>query len=539
MSKEVSSDITIRLRELRKRYKMLEMDRKSYVDKVAADLRNQKVIIERLKREKANLEDSLAAEEPEEQISGRTSRTSKFNSLQDRLQVILNSQESLSKKKVNIDKKIVEYKGFIKTLDFQLKDERTKLGQLIANKKDDDAILRQIEILESRLNKATIKFNSALTQNRTMREDIDSLRRERVVYDDVYSNLERKLQSIESVMADIIQDSNESYDLRAQYQQQLQELKTDTEKETQQFDTEWKELNRLIEQDRRLREVLQMKVDSDSEDEGDGSVEKKRAVNKHRPKGSPHLGQQFAEERITNYEQAFERIKEATGVRDVEDLVIKFIQSEDKNFSLFNHLNDINSQIEGLQNRIGEKKDEIEELLSKQNEKESESSNAIQKLTTEINEKDRRVVDYQRDISRARKELDYVINDLKIYLEKVCDYKCQQNANPAFRQQIRVSYHLDENITTDSVLKIFGVLEHDLNDLLLRVSTNGLSEGNVHHPSHVRERDRDSRSGFRTTSSTPYHQMHPTSANLDDDKTVDDRPLTRVELRERAMRNRH
>lgn len=45
-----------------------------------------------------------------------------------------------------------------------------------------------------RLDKALIRFNEAVSSNKQLRQEIDDLRRERVVFESVYKRLERELQ---------------------------------------------------------------------------------------------------------------------------------------------------------------------------------------------------------------------------------------------------------------------------------------------------------------------------------------------------------
>jgi len=45
---------------------------------------------------------------------------------------------------------------------------------------------------------------------------------------------------------------------------------------------------------------------------------------------------------------------------DIHDIISKFLEAEDKNFSLFNYVNDLNSEIERLESIIGETKNKIE-----------------------------------------------------------------------------------------------------------------------------------------------------------------------------------
>ena len=52
---------------------------------------------------------------------------------------------------------------------------------------------KQAKIIENRLDKANKRYNDAMTQNKVIREKIDEMRRERVVFEQVYLKLEKEL----------------------------------------------------------------------------------------------------------------------------------------------------------------------------------------------------------------------------------------------------------------------------------------------------------------------------------------------------------
>lgn len=60
------------------------------------------------------------------------------------------------------------------------------------------------------------------------------------------------------------------------------------------------------------------------------------------------------EDSVETYEAAFERIKELTDEEDLDLLVHRFIEVEDKNFALFNYVNEQNNEIEMLSDQIQE-----------------------------------------------------------------------------------------------------------------------------------------------------------------------------------------
>ena len=67
-------------------------------------------------------------------------------------------------------------------------------------------------------------------------------------------------------------------------------------------------------------------------------------------------------EKVQSYEEAFQQIQKATGIADIDELVTKFVEAEDKNFSLFNFVNELNSEIERLEMMISDTKAEIEKF---------------------------------------------------------------------------------------------------------------------------------------------------------------------------------
>lgn len=58
-----------------------------------------------------------------------------------------------------------------------------------ASKETSTQIMKQAKILENRLEKGIIRFNEAVGQNKYLREEIDNLRRERVVFDSARSRM--------------------------------------------------------------------------------------------------------------------------------------------------------------------------------------------------------------------------------------------------------------------------------------------------------------------------------------------------------------
>ena len=61
-------------------------------------------------------------------------------------------------------------------------------GSKPENRKSED-IKRKIKSQEYRLDKLKQKYNQTIAQNKQLKDQIDALRRERVIFDKIYKNL--------------------------------------------------------------------------------------------------------------------------------------------------------------------------------------------------------------------------------------------------------------------------------------------------------------------------------------------------------------
>ena len=87
---------------------------------------------------------------------------------------------------------ITELNKEISDLENQILDQRSEMGGVNANRESGRTTQKMIRMLENRLDKANVKFNEALGHNKKLRETIDNLRRDRAVFDGIYSKLQSK-----------------------------------------------------------------------------------------------------------------------------------------------------------------------------------------------------------------------------------------------------------------------------------------------------------------------------------------------------------
>merc|ERR1719411_544749 len=105
-----------------------------------------------------------------------------------------------------------------------------------ANRETQRTIQKNIRMLENRLDKALVKFNEALGHNKKLRETIDNLRRERVVFDGIYKKLESDLEKKKNEMSQTIELANRAYEERDESQRTMLQTKEQAEAEQRTFE---------------------------------------------------------------------------------------------------------------------------------------------------------------------------------------------------------------------------------------------------------------------------------------------------------------
>ncbi|OAJ43330.1 hypothetical protein BDEG_26697 [Batrachochytrium dendrobatidis JEL423] len=274
---------------------------------------------------------SKKAESMAEQAGKMNTDTKYLDLLQRKIKFILSQITELDQETTKINSEI----------DVQ----RSKLGGVNAASQNNDAVGKQVRVLENRLDKALVKFNKSLAVNKRLRAIIDNLRRERLVFDNIYHKFERELIEQKRQMADIIETSNAAYEARDEAQTKIIALREKAEKEHQSYIQEIKELDRSLEQDRKLKEFMAAKG-SDRSERADGNREGGKKGEKEKLSGAKFPSQENLTVPLDTYKSAFSEIRKVTGISDTGELVQRFKGIEDQNFSLFNYVNEVNNEIE-------------------------------------------------------------------------------------------------------------------------------------------------------------------------------------------------
>lgn len=169
---------------LQREYRHMELNRKSYADESYQVLRKQQATIQKLRRDNETLKSELGMETRHSTLKlSEMAESGRMNEELDKFQ-----------RQVSDEARNVQYLDEqIATAKSKAVVQRKQMGGVNAARENQAMVHKQIKILENRLDQALVKFNQALAKNKALREAIDDLRRERVVFDNIYRKLEQTI----------------------------------------------------------------------------------------------------------------------------------------------------------------------------------------------------------------------------------------------------------------------------------------------------------------------------------------------------------
>ncbi|XP_072282742.1 outer dynein arm-docking complex subunit 1 [Pyxicephalus adspersus] len=506
------------LAKLQRIFRLKEGQRQATTIGKKEQIRRQQAEINALKKEQEELLKDLKISE---------SRSNQYRDLdsQEKLHTLLEQKEELDEQIATEKQIISELEQEIKSWERKLSDQRKQVRGSSGSANQNAQTQKNVKVMENRLDRALTKFNLQLAKNAKMREEIDILRIERSRFDQLYRKLEKELLQTRKEIATVIDESSAAYDARDEAQTKMQQMKEKAEKDLNQHTAEIKELQRVIDHDRRLKEFMGTKTQERSISEEVLDARRRREKEAiERKKRDP------TEETVETYENAFEQIRSITGEENLDILVNRFIEVEDRNFALFNYVNEQNNEIERLMEQITEIKKEIEEFKAQGVRLEQEHRSILKNIEGKEDEAVKQADGYQHQLKAVMKILDQLKAGIDSLFRKInCD-----------RSVLDEMLGSSSSIRESNIMQYLGLIEQKTNELLAVQSF--LDSKNYDKPYDPQETARVLL-GQLIDMHPPVFEIQPpaTGDEYDSDSespTADEeeRPLTQAELRERIMR---
>ena len=484
----------------------------------------QREMVEHMRHENEVLRLDLTREARDARRSNSTGAAADIQRLQDEAARYVKRIESERRKIEELDLAIAKYQD-------RILDQKSRVGGVNAAQENNKLIQQQIRVLENRLNKNLTRFNETLAQNKALRTRIDEYRRERVVFDGIYKKLERELHEKKQEMAAIIEDSKNAYQARDKSQSELIALQQNADKEREAFEREFKDMGEMIKSQQAALEALRLKQferTNSSNNNTSDETKKLMASSDGGPgawsnaKGANN-GMPLSQEIIHSYEDAIKRIQESTGIYDINEIVTRFLEAEEQNFSLFNYVNDINTEIERLEHTISEMRNQIEKYRGQ-----GMSSDTQRKKT---------VRDLEEKLIKTEKKTEESVVRYEASVRTMTQLK--NGIHSIFQRIGASSTSVDEmlgnqGVTESNMLQYLGIIEQRTSEILQQFAASqaGVTNdyGTLQLPSVVAAE----KTAQLSVQPPSYEEI---GSDDDEEGAADERPLTRQEILKRTSRD--
>lgn len=445
------------LTQLQREYRNMELNRKVYADESHQVMRRQQAVIDKLKKDNDDMKNELS-------LATRHFTESSATQQQEQLAKLHDQIDSYNRKNAAEAKKLETLVQQIQVMKHKVLHQKKHMGGVNAAKENQQMVSKQIRILENRLDKSLIKFNEALAQNKVLREEIDNLRRERVVFDTIYRKLEKEHNDKKKQMATTIELSNLAYEQRDAAQLELRSLQEANRIEIDEHRRAIGELMDKLEESRRQGDEYLKRSGGGGGHHGsrvgDMSMDEELEMKKRLQKGTWGVAKekvhvQVSIERVQNFEEAFLKIKAATGIDDLEQLVSSFIKKEDQNFSLFNYVNEQSNEIERLEEWLTELRDEEKKYGDDSGDDVSQHKQLLKDLESKLVATEQAADKCELKCQDAQK----IVNAVKIGIQSLF-------TKTGCNSQAMVEMLGDSVVTEANMMQYLGVIEQKTNDIL-------------------------------------------------------------------------
>ncbi|KAL7986635.1 hypothetical protein Chor_012918 [Crotalus horridus] len=428
------------LRKLQQQFRIMVESRKSLGFKTQQQLFHQERHIQALKQEydEINLLLTLTKSPRNLYIDDRNFMELRFLlQTRDEYDALIRATKNLI---AELDDKVEEVEKKIKTQ----KNLMVKLRQ----EYDGKWLQKQIHKLDNQLNHATVHFDTILTRNAMLREEIETLQCQKTIFEGIYSRLHKKLEQQKKTMNTSIEQSTQAYEQRVEALARISAMNERRSKDIAQFNIEFRELERIYNHETKLKAFMLIKLVDRSEIEEQAKKEEAlKARKRAKSKG----------ESFESYEVAYMRLLKLTENGNIGQLVEDFLEKEEKNFAYFSYVTELNNDMERLQKRIEVIQNEISQLKSQQKAAEVAVHGSLKSMEEKLQKTTENANLYAYNLKESSKILDQLKSAVDFLFKKIgCD-------------ATKITQHLGETgeITDQNLMQYFSIVEKKSNDLLL------------------------------------------------------------------------
>ncbi|XP_066922490.1 coiled-coil domain-containing protein 63-like [Clytia hemisphaerica] len=448
---ETQEELQAELIRLQRQYRLLEEDRRTYREETEYVLKKQRDSFTSLNNEHDDLKTDYKLASSRKNKSFDKENIEQLRKLLDDeedVKVAMEAQMSFEKE---INRKIKKTK---QKMDAFRKD----MGGCQATAIRCKTIIKQNRVMENRLNEANVKFNTALAKNKELREEINHINVQRARFTELQQKLHKHLVKGKGEKNHLIEQSTLLFNSRDEAEHRMHSLRERSERDMNTFNSELKDLLRIIDHDKKLREFMQTKMEERTEIY-------ETAVKDRREKKLLNYVKGLQVE-LEHYENIFNELQKVSGTSDIDNMVEKFIRIEDQNFALFNFVKEQAQEVQAMDNNINSIREQIDSMRKEDvhlENKHKAIKKSLQDKEIRINEVRFKVNDQlkldQKTLNGINTKIDCMLNSVR----------CDRSAMTELLAGSRITY---ENLAS-----YLGLIEQKASELLQARALLGLRKG--------------------------------------------------------------
>eukprot|EP00656_Telonema_subtile_P022527 TRINITY_DN236_c0_g1_i1.p1 TRINITY_DN236_c0_g1~~TRINITY_DN236_c0_g1_i1.p1 ORF type:complete len:489 (-),score=186.09 TRINITY_DN236_c0_g1_i1:279-1745(-) len=273
-------------------------------------------------------------------------------------------RKEFNNKKAEFDAKQRELRSLEDAWD-DLKKEAVKPNS------EENPMTRGIRTLENRLDKAIIKYNEAQSIRKTYEQIVKRLKDERITFDNQLAAIEKTLKAKEHDYEELLlmaHDANHAKEAAraelARFQQAVAEERRQREKELNERRAQARarqEMMTRAENREKMRQEIVLEAQGDLSVSDEQNLKKAVVTNQMYSQLNANK-KEDEQDKITTYEEAFRKIRDATGVSDVSEVISKFLTQEETQKRLMEMTKESQLRIDNLQEEKALAKHRVEEI---------------------------------------------------------------------------------------------------------------------------------------------------------------------------------
>lgn len=330
----------------------------------------------------------------------------------------------------------------------------------------------------------TIFSLSQCNANKKLRDEIQSLRREKVQQQNVHDKLERETHHRQNEIAKIAAATQGAFDARDRANRQIESVRAQLTDDGEDFESGWQEKRMVLDSDRaNIRDIPRLRTPTNAS--GGGRPPPHAMLRNGGSAGNGGMPGGFKllstpdiklrdetqknvwllnakesdlrkqSERLKAVEDGLLKIQKKTGVSDAEELAQALVSAEEKNFSLFNMINELNTEMESIEIENNALEEVIESCRGSGHNSDAYRQQLKQQLEDQIEKSKQKVQVFEMRHGESAETMEIMKNGAMSIFHKI------GHNDEAFGQQLMAHGVTDVNMTA-----LLGIVEQRIGELV-------------------------------------------------------------------------